>query len=46
VDRPAPGTFATKTDAERWLARTEVEIHDDRGLTWDLKWWAVQDLNL
>ena len=30
VDRPAPVTFATKTDAERWLARTEVEIHDDR----------------
>ena len=29
VDRPAPSTFATKTDAERWLARTEVEIHDD-----------------
>jgi Phage integrase, N-terminal SAM-like domain len=30
VDRPAPSTFATKTDAERWLARIEVEIHDDR----------------
>jgi Phage integrase, N-terminal SAM-like domain len=29
VDHPAPSTFATKTDAERWLARTEVEIHDD-----------------
>ena len=29
VDRPAPSTFATRTDAERWLARTEVEIHDD-----------------
>jgi hypothetical protein len=29
VDHPAPNTFATKTDAERWLARTEVEIHDD-----------------
>ncbi len=29
VDRPARGTFATKTDAERWLARTEIEIHDD-----------------
>lgn len=29
VDRPAPSTFATKTDAERWLARTEVEINDD-----------------
>jgi integrase len=29
VDRPASSTFATKTDAERWLARIEVEIHDD-----------------
>jgi integrase len=29
VDRPAPSTFATMTDAERWLARVEVEIHDD-----------------
>jgi integrase len=29
VDRPAPVTFATKTDAERWLARVEVQIHDD-----------------
>lgn len=29
VDHAAPSTFATKTDAERWLARTEVEIHDD-----------------
>jgi integrase len=29
VDRPAPSTFATKTDAEKWLARTESEIHDD-----------------
>jgi len=29
VDRPAPSTFASKTDAERWLARVEVEIHDD-----------------
>jgi integrase len=29
VDRPAPSTFATKTDAERWLARVEIEIHDD-----------------
>jgi integrase len=30
VDRPAPSTFATKTEAERWLARIEVEIDDDR----------------
>jgi len=29
VDRPAPSTFTTKTDAERWLARIEIEIHDD-----------------
>jgi integrase len=29
VDRPAPVTFATKTDAERWLARVEVQIDDD-----------------
>jgi integrase len=26
VDRPAPQTFATKTDAERWLALIESEI--------------------
>ncbi|MEV0582644.1 site-specific integrase [Nonomuraea sp. NPDC050310] len=26
VDRPAPETFATKTDAEIWLTRTEAEI--------------------
>ena len=35
LDRPAPSTFATKTDAERWLARTEVEIHDDHWLNPD-----------
>jgi integrase len=29
MDRPAPNTFAAKTDAERWLARTEVELHND-----------------
>jgi integrase len=29
VDYPAPSTFATKSDAERWLVRTEVEIQDD-----------------
>ena len=27
-DRPAPGTFASKADAEVWLARKEVEIRD------------------
>jgi hypothetical protein len=27
-DRPAPETFATKTDADLWLARKEVEIRD------------------
>jgi len=32
IDRPAPRTFATKRDAEIWLARTEVEIHSDRWL--------------
>jgi hypothetical protein len=26
VDRPADRTFASKTDAERWLALTEAEI--------------------
>jgi integrase len=36
VDRPAPSTFATKTDAERWLARIEVEIHDDHWRDSDL----------
>jgi integrase-like protein len=29
LDRPAPGTFASKTDAERWLALTEAEIIRD-----------------
>ncbi|NUW44483.1 tyrosine-type recombinase/integrase [Nonomuraea rhodomycinica] len=29
VDRPAPETFATKTDAEVWLTRTEAQILDD-----------------
>lgn len=27
-DRPAPDTFANKTDAEVWLARKEIEIRD------------------
>jgi integrase len=26
IDRPAPKTFASKTDAERWLVLTEAEI--------------------
>lgn len=29
IDHPAPETFATKTDAEVWLARKELEILDD-----------------
>ena len=36
LDRPAPGTFATKTEAEKWLARTEVDIQDDLWLDPDL----------
>ncbi len=36
VDRPAPSTFATKTDAEKWLVKTEAEIQDDRWLDPDL----------
>jgi len=27
IDRPAPGTFATKTDAGLWLTMKEAEIH-------------------
>lgn len=30
LDRPAPGTFATKRDAEVWLTRTEGEIINDQ----------------
>jgi integrase len=26
IDRPAPHTFATKTDADRWLNKTEADI--------------------
>jgi integrase len=26
IDRPAPNTFATKTDADRWLNKVEAEI--------------------
>jgi len=29
IDRPASGTFATKTDAEIWLTRKETEILDN-----------------
>jgi hypothetical protein len=29
IDRPAPRTFASKTDAERWLIRVEAEIIRD-----------------
>ncbi|MFF4620056.1 tyrosine-type recombinase/integrase [Nonomuraea jabiensis] len=29
VDRPAPETFATKTDAEVWLTKIEAQILDD-----------------
>jgi Phage integrase, N-terminal SAM-like domain len=36
VDRPALSTFASKTDAEKWLVRKEVEIHDDQWLNPDL----------
>jgi integrase len=36
VDRPAPGTFASKTSAEKWLVRKEAEIHDDQWLDPDL----------
>jgi integrase len=32
VDYPAPGTFATKTEAEKWLARIELDINDDQWL--------------
>jgi integrase len=29
IDRPAPSTFATKSDAERWLSLTEADIIKD-----------------
>src|SRR5262249_36198506 len=35
-DRRAPGTFATKTDAEVWLARKEGEIRDGDWIDPDL----------
>jgi len=30
--RCAPGTFATKAEAEKWLARIELDINDDQWL--------------
>ncbi len=36
VDRPAPGTFASKTSAEKWLVGKEAEIQDDQWLDPDL----------
>jgi len=35
-DRPAPDTFASKTAAEVWLARKEVEIRDGEWIDPDL----------
>ncbi|MFI6928183.1 tyrosine-type recombinase/integrase [Nonomuraea spiralis] len=35
IDRPAPQTFATKTDAEVWLTRTEAQILDDEWINPD-----------
>jgi integrase len=35
IDRPAPDTFATKGDAERWLSLTEAEIIKDNWLNPD-----------
>jgi integrase len=35
-DRPAPETFASKTDAEVWLTRKEVEIRDGEWIDPDL----------
>jgi hypothetical protein len=35
-DRPAPDTFASKTDAEVWLTRKEVEIRDGEWIDPDL----------
>jgi integrase len=32
VDHPAPNTFTTKTDAERWLSLTEADIIKDNWL--------------
>jgi integrase len=35
IDRPAPQTFATKTDAEIWLVKTEAEILGDQWINPD-----------
>jgi integrase len=35
VDRPAPQTFRTKTDADRWLVKVEAQIRDGRWLNPD-----------
>lgn len=35
IDRPAPNTFGTKSEAEVWLVKTEAEIRDDRWLNPD-----------
>ena len=35
VDRPAPQTFRTKTDADRWLVKMETQIRDGRWLNPD-----------
>ena len=35
MDRPAPETFASKTDAEVWLVKIEAEILDDQWLNPD-----------
>jgi hypothetical protein len=31
IDRPAPVTFGTKSEAEVWLVKAEAEIRDDEG---------------
>lgn len=36
IDRPAPGTFATKGDADRWLSLTESDIIKDNWLNPDI----------
>jgi integrase len=41
VDRPAPGTFASKTAAEKWLVKIEAQIHDDQWLDPDLGYRAL-----
>jgi excisionase family DNA binding protein len=36
IDRPAPSTFTTKGDAERWLSLTEADIIKDNWLNPDM----------